>query len=311
MERRYALEPGILHAGPNAIVVNVLNTYRQGGLTGPDAGRALVLADGMRLSLDGLWQARGEPEEIGMPPAAPWMSAYGLGTLYNGMIAPLAGYGLRGAVWYQGESNTHEPERYSGRLATWRDDLRAHFGADLPLVLVQLAGYGPAAAEPGPSTWATLREAQRRTAAQDQHAALAVAIDLGERGDIHPANKQEVGRRAALAALAQVYRAGNSPSGPVALQARREGNEVLVQFGGVTGALSALGGHDLLGFELCSSDQSRCRYAHAAVEGDTVRLELGDSKAATIVRYAWADSPILNLYDGSERPAGPFVMPIQ
>ncbi len=309
--RRYAIQAGNLQAGSNTIVVNVLNTYRQGGLTGADTGRALVLADGTRFVLDGGWQARAEPAEIGMPPAAPWMSAFGLGTLYNGMIAPLVGYGLRGAVWYQGESNTHEPQRYAGRLAVWRDDLRARFGADLPIVVVQLAGYGPAATAPGPSTWATLREAQRSTVAQDRHAALAVAIDLGERGDIHPANKQEVGRRVALAALAQAYGAGGSPSGPVAARAWRVGDEVLVRFAGNTGALVALGGLDVLGFELCDSDQRQCRYAHARIEGDTVRLGSSNSSAAGIVRYAWADSPVVNLYDGSRRPAGPFVMPIR
>nr|WP_254775213.1 sialate O-acetylesterase [Pseudoxanthomonas sp. GM95] len=311
VQRRYAVAPGILHAGSNTIVVNVLNTYRQGGLNGSDvASRALVLADGVRLPLEKAWQVRPEPEAIGMPPAAPWMSAYGLGTLYNGMIAPLAGYGLRGALWYQGESNTHEPERYGARLATWRDDFRAHFGADLPLVVVQLAGYGPAATAPGQSAWATLREEQRRLVAQDQHAALAVTIDLGEHGDIHPANKQEVGRRAALAALAQVYRVRASPTGPVPLQARREGDDVLVRFGGIEGALAALGGQDVLGFELCDQGLKECRYPHAAIEGDIVRLSLDGSREATTVRYAWADSPILNLYDGSERPAGPFVVPI-
>ncbi|WDS37787.1 sialate O-acetylesterase [Pseudoxanthomonas sp.] len=311
VERRYAIATGSLQAGSNAIVLNVLNTYRQGGITGPAAGRALVLADGTRIGLDADWQVRAEDPDAGMPPAAPWMPAFGFGTLHNGMMAPLGGYGLRGAVWYQGESNAHEPARYARRLTTWRDDLRAQFGPALPLLVVQLAGYGALASAPATSNWAELREAQRQVVAADPHAALAVTVDLGEVGDIHPANKQEVGRRLARAARAEVYGVASSSSGPVALRAWHAGPDVLVRFGGIDGALVAQGGPDVLGFELCGEVQASCRYAHAVVEGDQVRLQGERASEATRVRYAWADNPLVNLYDSAALPAGPFELPIR
>ena len=143
------------------------------------------------------------------------------------MIAPLTPYSLRGVLWYQGEANTEEADRYekllAGMMADWRADFRA---TDLPFLIVQLAGYGPAATAPVDSDWAKLREAQRMAVAHDAHAGLAVAVDIGDRYDIHPANKQEVGRRLARAARHVVYGETLAPSGPVPREARRAGDRV-------------------------------------------------------------------------------------
>jgi sialate O-acetylesterase len=308
-DRVYRLPHGLLHAGDNEIVINVLDTYGEGGLTGPASKQALHLADGTSVPLKG-WQYRVVPEQAGTPPLAPWLSAGGKTTLYNAMVAPLGHYGLRGAVWYQGESNTGDAETYAGLLRAYRNDLRAQFGKSLSLLIVQLAGYGPAPVQPGESGWAALREAQRKVAADDPLSGLAVAVDIGERSDIHPANKQELGIRLARVARHVTYGEALPPSGPVPRAVRREGDAIAVRFGDVSGGLVAYGAVGPVGFELCGRATASCHYATARIRGDEVLLQAPNTAEATRVRYGWADSPVVTLYDGAGLPAGPFEMPI-
>ncbi|MBN6150566.1 beta galactosidase jelly roll domain-containing protein [Xanthomonas sp. AmX2] len=309
--RQYRLPRGLLRAGDNTVVVNVLNTYRRGGLLGAADTRALRLADGSAVPLRGPWQYRVAPPSLGTPPRAPWSSAAGLSTLYNGMIAPLGQLGLRGVLWYQGESNTGDAAGYPALLDAWQRDWRQRFGAALPLLLVQLANYGTPPTEPGESGWAQLREAQRRFVAADPHAALAVAIDIGDRYDIHPANKQELGRRLARAARHAAYGEALPASGPVPTAVRRDGDAVTVEFGDVDGALVAYGAAAPIGFELCAAAPGSCRYARAELHGTRVRLALPAGVAApTRVRYGWADSPVCTLFDRAGLPAGPFELPV-
>ncbi|WP_152541012.1 sialate O-acetylesterase [Luteimonas huabeiensis] len=309
--REYPLPRGLLRAGTNTIVVNVLDTYRDGGLAGPASAHRLRLADGTSVPLDGGWRYRIVPPATGAPPRAPWQSAAGLSTLYNGMIAPLAGTALRGVLWYQGESNTSEPDAYAGLLRSLREDWRRRFDDPrLPWLIVQLANYGAPAQAPGDSGWAALREAQRRVAAEP-HSALAVTIDIGERDDIHPPNKQALGLRLARAARHVVYGEALAPSGPVPRGARREGGAVVVTFGDVEGGLVAYGAPGPLGFELCGAEPGSCRWAQAALDGDAVHLHAPDLPAPTRVRHAWADNPLVNLFDRAGLPAGPFEIEIR
>ncbi|MEG0185263.1 MAG: sialate O-acetylesterase, partial [Stenotrophomonas sp.] len=164
--RSYALPPGVLTAGANTVVINVLDTYGDGGLAGPSDAHAVALDDGTRIVLDAPWQYRVAPGAQ-PPPSAPWHAATGLSTLYNAMIAPLGRYGLRGMLWYQGESNTGDGLAYAARLRGLRADWRRQFGAQMPLLVVQLAGYGQPPVAPVDSGWAQVREAQRRVAAED------------------------------------------------------------------------------------------------------------------------------------------------
>jgi len=309
--RSYALPAGLLRAGGNTIVVNVLDTYRDGGLAGPASAHALHFADGSVVPLDRGWRYRVVPPDAGTPPRAPWQSAAGLSTLYNGMIAPLGRFGLRGALWYQGESNTFEHDRYAQLLRALRSDWRARFGGDLPLLVVQLANFGAAPTQPGESDWAALREAQRQVAAEDPRSGLAVAIDIGDRYDIHPTNKQELGRRLARVARHVAYREALPASGPVATAARRDGDAVAVEFADVTGSLVAYGSDAPIGFELCGAGPGTCRYVRAELDGRRVRLHAADATGATRVRHAWADSPVVTLFDGAGLPAGPFELQIQ
>ena len=307
--REYRLPAGLLREGDNVIVINALDTYRDGGLTGSASANALRLKDGTGVPLDGAWKYRvmPGPDE---PPHAPWQGATGLSTLYNGMIAPLGQYGLRGFLWYQGESNTTEPERYRDLLRGLHNGWRARFGADLPMLIVQLAGYGKAPTQPGESDWAALRESQRLVAAEDPRRGLAVTIDIGDRYDLHPPNKQELGRRVARAARHVVYGEKLPPSGPVALSAKREGDAIVVSVGDVSDRLVAYGAEHPIGFELCGAGPGTCRYANAQIRGKEVVLRASLTAPATRVRYGWADSPVVTLFDGAGLPAGPFEIPV-
>ena len=308
-DRQYTLPPGLLHAGDNTVVVNVLDTYRDGGLYG-DSPRVLRFADGSTVPLDGAWTYRIAPKDVGSPPRAPWQTAAGLSTLYNGMIAPIGRYGLRGMLWYQGESNTWEAGRYRELLRVFRDDWRSRFGQDLPLLVVQLAGYGAANSRPTESDTAALREAQRLAVADDPRSGLAITVDIGDRYDIHPANKQEVGRRLARVARHVVYGEALPPSGPIPSAVRRNGDRVEIDFDDATGELLAYGANGPVGFELCGAAAGSCQYADATIHGRTVSLRAPNAATAARVRHCWADSPVCTLYDSAGLPAGPFELPV-
>ena len=306
--REYRLPPGVLRAGENEIIVNIGDSWGLGGFQGPADRLKLTLADGSVKPLGEGWEYSVVAADTGTPPRAPWDSHAGVSVIYNAMIAPLGPLGLKGAAWYQGESDVGVPG-YAGRLgammAGWRRQFR---DPALPFLIVGLANFGPPQPAPGASGWAELRNDQRLAAERDPNAALVVAMDLGERGDIHPPNKQEVGRRAARAARALAY-GSREPAGPAMAGAEQAGQGVLVRFSGVTGRLSTWSGTRALAFELCGETQDSCRFADAAAEGSTVRIA-GDGRPATRVRYAWGDAPVVNLYDEVPLPPAPFEVAI-
>src|SRR5690606_13341498 len=191
-----------------------------------------------------------------------------------------------------------------------RDDWRRQFGKDLGFLVVQLANYGPAPTRPTESGWAGVREAQRLVAAEDARSGLAVAIDIGDRYDIHPANKQQVGKRLARAARKAVYGERIAASGPVPRSAKREGEAVVVEFGDATGGLVAYSAEFPIGFELCGADAGSCQYARAEIRGDRVALQASNAAQATRVRYCWADSPVCTPLRADGLPAGPFEVPV-
>lgn len=306
--RRYPLPSGLLRAGDNKIVVNVLDTYREGGMNAPASAYRLRFGDGSSVPLKG-WEYR-QAAAGESPPGAPWQSAGGMSTLYNGMIAPLGRYGLRGMLWYQGESNTGETAEYRDLLRRLGNGWRMRFGSELPMLVVQLAGYGMPSTAPGESGWASLREAQRQYATEDPHSALVVTLDIGDRYDIHPPNKQELGRRLARAARQLVYGEPLSASGPVPASVVRSGDSVRVHFDGGGESLLVYGAETALGFELCTDAPGSCRYVAGEMQGRDVMLRSPSSPTATRVRYGWADNPVINLFESAGLPAGPFEMPV-
>jgi sialate O-acetylesterase len=259
--------------------------------------------------LAGNWRYQFVPD-MGFPPRAPWESISGLSTMYNAMIAPLEPYGLRGVLWYQGESNAFLANQYEAALTYWMADWRGKLGADLPFFIVELPNWGKPNSQPEESDWSNLRDAQRRAVAADQNAALAVTIDIGEASELHPPNKQAVGARLARAARHLVYGSAESSSGPEVHAVRREGNEMVVSFAHVEGELVTYSNAQPIAFELCGTGKGSCHFASAAVHGSEVRLSAVDVSAAR-VRYCWGDAPTCNLYDKSGLPAGPFEMPIE
>jgi sialate O-acetylesterase len=310
VDRDYRLPRGLLHAGENVILVNLLDAWGYGGFQGPAAKLRLGLAGGGSVELGEGWDYSVAPSGLGDPPRSPWDAAAGLSLIYDGMIAPLGGYGFKGAAWYQGESDAGATAGYAQKLEAMMAGWRRQLGAPgLPFLIVSLANYGDPATAPRPSGWAEIREAQREATQRDGHAAVVVAMDLGDRLDIHPANKQEVGRRLTQAARALAYGADVPPSGPEIAAAARAPGAIVLTFRGVRGRLHAWSGAHPLGFELCADTQQSCRYAGATADGATVRLA-DDGRPATRVRYAWADAPVVNLYDEAPLPAGPFEMPI-
>jgi Domain of unknown function (DUF303). len=310
-DRLYDLPKGTLKKGTNTIMVNVLDLWARGGPWG-DTPRALQFADGTSVSLEGKWEYQIVPKSVGEPPRAPWDETAGLTIIGNAMIAPLGTYAMRGVVWYQGESNTGDWAQYENLLHHWMADWRARFGQDVAFLIVQLANYGQPPFEPVESGWAGLREAQRLAVKKDGKAGLAVAIDLGDRWDIHPANKQQVGYRLARAARHVIYGEAITPSGPAPVSARREGDAILVSFEDVEGKLVAYSGAYPVGFELCGKDTGTCQYALASiVDEHTVKLTADNVGSATRVRYCWADSPVCTLYDLAPLPAGPFEIAVE
>jgi sialate O-acetylesterase len=305
-DRTYNIRPGLLHPGANVLVVNASSDYGSRGMLAGGKPRALYFSDGTSAALRGPWQYRVVPSAVGYPPRSPWEPVGGITTLYNAMIAPLGHFGFKAALWYQGESNTSEPGTYEGLLTGLMADWRRQFGTELPFLIVQLPNYGPLSSQPVESHWAELREAQKQAVAKDPHAGLAVTIDIGEPDNLHPTNKQDVGRRLARAARHVVYGESIAPSGPVATRATRGDGAVVVDFTDIEQQLVAYSHQAPIAFELCGDAPRTCQFSEARIEGNTVVLPVPAASAPTRVRYCWADSPVCTLFDSNGLPAGPF-----
>jgi len=304
---RYPIGSGLLKGGVNTVVTNIYCGWRDCGLRGPADARAIRFDDDTNLPLSNPWKVQQVPDGLGGP-QLPWGSVHGVTLDHNGMVLPVGAYTFRGAVWYQGESDVSFAGTYKGALLAMVGAWRRQFeDPELPFLIVQLPGYGPAPVQPSAATWADLREAQRQVAAAEAHTALAVTVDIGEAADLHPTNKREVGRRLAIAARHLIYGDRTPPSGPVAVSAVRRGKEVVIAFRDVTGALTMRDGGPS-GFELCGPTQASCRWAKPRI--DHASIVLANAGAATRVRYAWGGSPVCPLGDGSGLPAGPFELPI-
>jgi len=308
--RNYRIAPGVLKAGPNLIAVRAVDSGGGGGAWGPAAEKGMTFDDGSFAPRGARWRDKVSTTigQTGLPPHTPWLGASGLSTLRNGMIAPLAPYGLKGFAWYQGESNVSEPAEYARTLpaliADWR---RAFGGADLPFLIVQLADFGPRNTAPVESGWAGIRDVQRRVAAADPKVGLASAIDIGDIYDIHPANKLQVGLRLALQARKLAH--GETTlvaAGPAPVSATVEGGAVVVR---LDQAAIVQGDARPIGFELCPA-AGPCRYVVASLSGDRISLPIPADLSPVKVRYAWADSPIVNLHGATGLPATPFELAI-
>jgi sialate O-acetylesterase len=224
-----------------------------------------------------------------------------IGGLFNGKIAPLIPYAIRGALWYQGEANCTPAKApfYEHQLKLLVTDWRARWGYEFPFAWAQLPNFG------GPGRdWPTVREAMRNALALP-HTGMAITIDIGEKDDIHPKNKQEVGRRLSLWALGTVYgKKVPATSGPLPAGHEVRGHDIIVRFQHTDGGLIAQGGQ-LQGFVIAGADK-QWKPAVARIERDTVIVSSPEVKLPAAVRYAWENFPTCNLYNGAGLPASPF-----
>jgi sialate O-acetylesterase len=226
--------------------------------------------------------------------------------LYEGMITPLLPAAFRGAIWYQGESNALKAQQYRKLLPTligsWRDGLH---NKDLEFLIVQLPNHGAIPDEPGESAWAELREAQFMTLRHVPQTGMAVTIDVGDPKDLHPHRKLEVGQRLALWAEGTLYKQRIEYSGPLYESMRVEGDVIRVRFTHVGSGLEAPNGETLHGFAVAGEDR-KFHWAEARIDGAAVVVSSRDVPSPIAVRYAWADSPVCNLFSKDGLPASPF-----
>lgn len=226
----------------------------------------------------------------------------GVAGLFNGKIAPLIPYALRGAIWYQGEANSSKAKagNYQYQLPLLIADWRTRWGYDFPFAWVQLPNF-----DGGPlRDWPMMREAMLKTL-KVKNTGMAIAIDIGEPKDIHPKNKQEVGRRLGLWALGTVYgKKVASISGPLPAGHKVKGSEVVLEFSHADGGLVAKDG-ELKGFVIAGEDK-QWKPAQAKIDGGKVIVSSAEVKQPVAVRYAWENNPECNLTNGAGLPASPF-----
>ncbi len=224
-----------------------------------------------------------------------------IGGLFNGKIAPLIPYAIRGALWYQGEANSTDPKAgfYGRQLALLVQDWRARWGYEFPMAWVQLPNFG------GPGrNWPAVREGMLQTLKLPK-TGMAVTIDIGDEKNIHPINKQEVGRRLSLWALGEVYgKKVASTSGPLPAGHEVRGAAVALSFTHSDGGLVAKDG-ELQGFVVAGKDR-QWKPAQARIEGRQVIVSSPEVHQPVAVRYAWENWPTCNLYNGAGLPASPF-----
>lgn len=238
-------------------------------------------------------------------PRQPWKPS----ELYNGMIAPLAGYAMKGALWYQGESNAGSEEDawvyHSLLLDLIRDWRKVWNEGNFPVMLVQLAPFMEIQTRPSESSWASVREAELQATQKLPDVGLAVITDVGDEHNIHPTRKGPVGGRLALAALGIAYHKPIEYSGPVVKRVKVEDDQIVLTFSHVDGGLVAEG-PELEGFAICGAD-GKFVWAQAEIKGkDQILVHSVEVPHPKAVRFGWANYPVVNLYNKIGLPASPF-----
>ncbi|MGH7601070.1 MAG: sialate O-acetylesterase [bacterium] len=304
--RHYRVPADLLKAGKNVLAVRVLDTGGNGGLYGKPEALNLLKDSTQAFSLTGEWRYQLGADLQKLPPRPALANTPNRPTvLYNAMIAPLVPFAMRGAIWYQGESNAGRAHQYRTLFPLLIKDWRARWGqGDFPFLFVQLANYQPVAKEPVDDSWAELREAQTMTLTLPK-TGMAVTIDIGDADDIHPGNKQDVGKRLALNARRLVYGENITYSGPIYKSMKIEGNHIRLFFDHAQDGLMSKGGDNLHGFAVAGADR-KFIWAEAMIDGKTVVVSSSQIAKPVAVRYAWATNPVCNLYNRAGLPASPF-----
>jgi sialate O-acetylesterase len=306
--RRYFIREGLLKPGRNLIAIRVLKTKVDGGFLSKPEDLNLTLADGTKIPLAGPWKAKLSVD--GSPPQAlpiayenwPVMPS----VLYEGMLAPIAPLSITGVIWYQGEQNSPRGYQYRrilpAMIADWRSLFRQ---GDLPFYIVSLPSFAKHSDVPvNGDDWTETRESQAITAATVPNSCLAVTIDTGDAENIHAKDKQPVGDRLALCALAKHYGERVVYSGPTLESVEKVAGTIRLHFAHANGGLVVRG--EKLGEFSIAGDDRQWFWADARVEGDTVIVSSPWVPQPTQVRYAWQSNPAATLFNGAGLPAAPF-----
>ena len=302
--RTYTIPAKLVKAGKAVLAVRVSDFGGEGGIHGK-AEELYVEADGKRICLAGDWKYRIGLSLKGFPPApvSPIQSSSYPTVLFNAMVKPWTAFPIKGVIWYQGEANVGRPEQYGDLFPALITDWRRQWRSDFPFYFVQLANFMESKEIQPDSEWAALREAQTKALKLDQ-VGMAVTIDIGLADDIHPKNKQEVGRRLALVALAGSYGKNVSSSAPVFQNYIIKGNKMELDFGQKQDGFQ-IKGTTLKGFTIAGPD--RVFYpAEAMVHDGKIILSSTEVPAPLAARYGWADNPDCNLYGENGLPVAPF-----
>ena len=230
--------------------------------------------------------------------------------LYNGMVAPLVPFAIKGVIWYQGESNAGQADLYEKLFPALITDWRKQWGqGDFPFFYVQLPNYRPRVAQPTEGGWCRLRETQLQTMSKVPNTGMAITIDVGAANDLHPSNKAPVGHRLALLARHTVYGENIISSGPLYASHKLAGDKVVITFNHVGQGLKPTG--EVKGFAIAGAD-NKFVWAQTKVESpNTVSVWSSDVKAPAAVRYGWADNPEVNLCNSADLPASPFRITVE
>ncbi|WP_228451704.1 sialate O-acetylesterase [Chryseobacterium sp. SN22] len=305
--RKYDIPGGILKQGKNTIAIQLTSNFGNGEFVADKPYK--IVGDGVIVDLTGEWKyniGRDTSKDEDYKSKLKNLRSTPSG-LYNGMIYPIRDYKVRGAIWYQGESNARQSENYAGLLKNMIENWREAFQwKQMPFLLVQLPNFMEKTSDPNaPSGWAEIREAQFKTSQTVPYTAMSVNYDLGEWNDIHPLNKKDMAKRLFLAARKLVYGEKLVSSGPVFKSMKVENSEIVLSFDNIGGGLKSRNGA-LKHFAIAGSDK-KFVWAEAKIKGNTVVVSSKEIKNPVAVRYAWSNNPEeANLENAEGLLASPF-----
>ncbi|MBN2807146.1 MAG: sialate O-acetylesterase [Prolixibacteraceae bacterium] len=303
--REYEIPGKLVKEGKNLIAVRILSRYGAGKIGTASAAPHLHSTDSSinsTISLGGEWLYN-EKYESEFPLGTEYQNRPS--ALYNAMISPLIPYGIKGVIWYQGESNADRAFQYRSLFPAMINDWRARWNqGDFPFLFVQLANYEQRNSEPVESDWAELREAQLMTL-KLPNTGMAVSIDVGDAEDIHPRNKKPVGQRLYLAARKVAYYENIVYSGPLYHNFRVENDAIRIFFTNAGKGLKGVNNEPVKGFSIAGLDK-KFYWANAEIQGNTVVVKSPMVSSPVAVRYAWGKNPNCNLYNKEGLPASPF-----
>lgn len=304
--RRYSIPDGVLHHGTNQITVRLIVNRNSGGFV--DGKKYCLSGSDWKIELNNEWKYN-IGAVLSELPQSTFFQNKPCG-LFNAMLSPLAPFSYRGILWYQGESNGYNSDKYEDRMATLIFEWRNKMDDNLPFLYVQLPNFNDPTQRVPETVWPFIREAQRKTLKQ-KNTAMVVSIDVGEANDLHPQDKKTIGDRLALCARSLIYGENIEFSGPCCEFAtfNKTDGKVVLKFSHISGGLKLRNSPSSY-FELCGSD-GKYHYAKAFVRDDCIVIQCHNGENPTSLRYAWLNNPENpDLYNNSDLPASPFEITI-